>query len=275
MPRQCLWCRSLTTAVSTDLRCSWISGPETAAEIVLAGVDKNDHEHHLTKLAYAALGKHGHRLLLDDRQADLALNRLSDDGDPIDVEHSVSVLSWVADHDGASARAFARRYVGDATISAPLPLELKAADLLGESVDPEDHAALLEFAGEYLDAGNPSHHGDLVGRLTSLTADDRTTLVDHLGRYSSNNWAPGPGIIGLLNMLTPDEFREFGARIPETFMAGGSRVICSHRCSRDTQTASPICWTTAGGPMLRWSGFSKARPGARMILLCLGWCCDR
>lgn len=191
-------------------------GPLLGTEITLAGIDDYDPDGALTQLALNALDQHRGKLGLTVDQADRALERIHLANDPIAPEHGAAVLRWVASNQASRALAFARGHVAQVTVGSPSALDLAAADLLGRSGAPEDHDALLTYAERYLEAGDASHHGELAGRIASLTNSDVEELISHLGRYSSNGWAPGPAIANLLTQLTVEQLRSLGTATQAT-----------------------------------------------------------
>ena len=189
-------------------------GRALATEIVLIGIERNDGDDAITKLAYEALAAHSSDLPLASPQADILLKRLQTDEDALENADAAAVFRWIAHHHRDQALALARAHVAEITVGDPDELDIAASRFLGASYEPDDHSALLDYAGRCAEAGHFGPHSTILGHLTTVTDDDVARLLPQLGQYVPSNAAPGPGLVQLLGLLTIDQIRILGAEIP-------------------------------------------------------------
>lgn len=197
-----------------ELLLSAEGGPALATQIVIDGIQRNNHENLITELAYRALTIHDSKLPLTNTQARALLERVPSAERPMQAADAASVLRWITHFHKREALSFARDHLAAAGITEPDQLDTAACRLLGASDQPEDHDALLDYAGRHAAAGQYASHSTIVSHLTTITDADVAQLIPQLGHYVPNNTAPGTGIVQHLERLTMDQVRACGASIP-------------------------------------------------------------
>jgi hypothetical protein len=193
--------------------------PSLATDIVLDGIDRNDTEDLITKLAYKAIERLGAQLSLSATQATALLKRLEETEDQVPPSEAGAVLKWVSSKHMDEALSFARAHVARASPSDPDSLDMAAVELLGASGDGRDHKALLTYAGRCVEAGHHGPHATILGHLATVSSSDAAELTAQLGHYAPSNHPLGPGVLEAIQKMTLDQVRTLAKAVPSPLAA--------------------------------------------------------